>query len=68
MDVARLETLGRAMFGTYWQSEVGVLVGKSSRVVRFWLSGARTIPAADAERIEAMARERWVRLREAIDG
>ena len=63
MDAERLETVGRAMFGTYWQAEIARLVGRSSRMVRFWATGGKPIPDKVANRIEAEALERSRKLR-----
>ena len=68
MDATRLEELGKAMYGPWWHSSLAVALGKSSRSVRFWVSGARPISDDEAHRIEDLACKRLEVLRNAIQG
>ena len=63
MTPERLRVLGEAMFGTYWQAEMARELGRSSRLVRFWASGAR---AVDGDVVEGLARRRLEKLKELV--
>lgn len=58
MDATRLEELGGAMFGMFWQSDLARALDKSSRTIRFWAAGTRPISDVDAARVECLARAR----------
>lgn len=66
MNAARLEEIGTVVFGMWWQSEIARIVGKSPRAIRYWMSGARTIPEADAERIMSVALAKTIRSMEVL--
>ena len=44
MDPETLETVGRALYGNFWQAEMSRALKVSDRTIRHWASGARPVP------------------------
>ncbi len=54
MTIDDLRNVGEALFGSRWQRELGRAIGADHRLVVYWLSGERRLPADLGERIDAV--------------
>ena len=50
-----LPTIGAALYGSRWQSELARALGEDSRRVRHWTDGTRPQPADLPQRLAALA-------------
>lgn len=53
-----LETIGRALFGTQWQSDLARALGVADRTMRRWYSGAAPIPVGAWQDMRRLCIER----------
>jgi hypothetical protein len=67
-DQQRLYTIGKALFGRAWQSNIAKALGVSSRTVRRWVSGEDQPRPGVWQDLAALLRERSQRLRQILDG
>ena len=57
MTPAQLATIGRALYGERWQSDLARALGLNARSVRRWAAGAH-IPEAKRDKIRFLVRDR----------
>lgn len=62
MTPSLLREIGEALYGPRWASEFARAVGVSDRLVRFWLSGERPIPAPVQAAAWRLLREREIEI------
>ena len=55
---ARLEQVGKALYGPRWQTYLAQDLGITDRQMRRWVSGETTEPEDLPERLEALVRAR----------
>ena len=58
MTPALLADVGRALYGTRWQSELARALGVSGRTIRRWLVGSSPVPAGIIARLAAHVDQR----------
>ncbi len=66
-EAEAIATLGQAMYGTRWQSELAADIGESPRTLRFWLAGERVPPAIALKRARLAAQRQVARIQRALD-
>ncbi|BAQ49547.1 hypothetical protein [Methylobacterium aquaticum] len=66
-EAEAIATLGQAMYGARWQSELASDIGESPRVLRFWLSSDRVPPVMALKRARLAARRQVARIQRALD-
>ena len=53
-----LEAIGRALYGTRWQSPLARDLGVRYRTIRRWMTGERGLPAGLADDLDRLLRAR----------
>lgn len=57
MPIDKLRAAGEALHGSRWMSPLARDIDVDSRLVRFWMSGAREVPDRVIERLSRILRE-----------
>lgn len=55
---ALLRQIGEALYGPRWQVGLGRLLGRSGRMVRYWVAGEVAIPEEARSKLRAALKER----------
>ena len=63
MTAEQLAVAGVALYGAHWHSALARALGVSEGLVRFWMSGARGMPAGLPQSLDALLAERINQLR-----
>ena len=61
-----LASIGAALYGPRWQTELARALGVSDRTIRRWVSGATAIPVGTIDRLRDIGRNRLVDVATAI--
>jgi hypothetical protein len=63
MNTPNLETVGQALYGSQWQSDLARAFGVNDRTVRRWHSGTTPVPAAAWIYLHQLCREHATKLK-----
>jgi DNA-binding XRE family transcriptional regulator len=67
-DSEAIRLIGKALFGSQWQTDLANALGVSSRTVRRWVSGEDNPRAGVWQDLAALVRDREQRLRQILAG
>jgi hypothetical protein len=57
-----LRTVGRALFGARWQTDLSLALGINARTIRSWLSGRNVIPEGVQDELRRIVKDRMAEL------